>query len=128
MSVGIWITPALLAGLFLILWVTTRLERLVTPPDLAPEFGNGGQYSSTMLAGGLSRDLVWMHKLRITALVGYASYTETPNTAARSIRGPSFGGMVSIPLLGPVRLAYRGQYVKGPSKSNVTRYSVGLIF
>jgi hypothetical protein len=39
MSVGIWITPALLAGLFLIFWVTTWLERLVTPPDFAPEFG-----------------------------------------------------------------------------------------
>lgn len=95
---------------------------------LAPELGSGGQYRSTLLGGGLSRDLVWMHMLRVTALVGYASYTETPNAAARSIRGPSFGGMVSIPLLGPMRLAYRGQYVKGPSQSDVTRYSVGLIF
>lgn len=35
MSIGLWMTPALLAGLFAILWVTARLERLVVTPLFA---------------------------------------------------------------------------------------------
>ena len=37
MIVALWMTPALLAGLFAILWVTTRLERLVLAPLVAGE-------------------------------------------------------------------------------------------
>jgi hypothetical protein len=105
---------------------------------LAPEFGNGGGYRSTMLGGGLSRDLLSAHLLRVTALVGYTTYTQTPTAIAgasappgQSIRGPSLGGMASIPLLGPVRLAYRGQYVMGQLNGaavHITRYSAGLLF
>jgi hypothetical protein len=40
MIVGLWMTPAVLAGLFAILWVTTRLERLVVTPLVAGEFAH----------------------------------------------------------------------------------------
>ncbi|MDQ6615729.1 MAG: hypothetical protein M3083_13560 [Actinomycetota bacterium] len=32
MNIGLWITPAMLAGVCAVLWVTTRLERLVSAP------------------------------------------------------------------------------------------------
>jgi hypothetical protein len=37
MIVALWMTPALLAGLFAILWATTRLERLVVTALVAGE-------------------------------------------------------------------------------------------
>ena len=108
---------------------------------VAPEVGSGGNYRSTMLGGGLSADLLNLHLLRVTALGGYTTYTETPTPAdttapagpARSFRGPSVGGMVSVPLFGPLRLAYRGQYAMlkatgATTTFNVTRYSFGLMF
>ena len=104
----------------------------------APEYGQGGGYRSTMLGGGVSLDLINLHMLRVSALGGYTPYSETtmptdttvaPVTA--KLQGPSVGGMVSIPFIGPLRLAYRGQYVMAqvagvPTK--MTRHSVGLIF
>ena len=103
---------------------------------LAPEFGSGGGIRSQMLAGGLSRDLLNIHMLRATALAGYAINTETSTDSlaagapvVQNLRGPSVGGMASIPLLGPVRLAYRGQYVKGAvAGAAIIRHSVGLTF
>jgi hypothetical protein len=105
---------------------------------LAPELGSGGGYSSTLLGGGLSRDLLDVHLLRVTALAGYTTYsltptdtTGTPLPAALSLRGPSFGGMASIPLSGPVRLAYRGQYIMlqlNGTATHVIRHSVGVLF
>jgi hypothetical protein len=105
---------------------------------VAPELGNGGGYRSTMLGGGLSRDLLSVHLLRVTALAGYTTYAQTVTAVAgaappatQSLQGPSLGGMVSIPLLGPVRLAYRGQYVMGQlagTPVHITRYSAGLLF
>jgi len=38
MSVGIWIGPVVLAGLFALLWLATWLEGLVAPPGLEPEW------------------------------------------------------------------------------------------
>jgi hypothetical protein len=35
-SVGLWIAPAVLAGLALFLWFATRLERLVARPAFEP--------------------------------------------------------------------------------------------
>jgi hypothetical protein len=105
---------------------------------LAPEFGSGAGYRSTMLGGGLSRDLLSLHQFRLTALAGYTTYASTPTAAAsatapatQTLQGPSLGGMASIPLLGPVRLGYRGQYVILQSAgitAHVTRHSVGLLF
>jgi hypothetical protein len=103
---------------------------------LAPEFGNGGGYRSTMLGGGLSLDLLSLQPLRITALAGYATYDVTPTISGapapvmQSLRGASVGGMASIPFFGPVRLAYRGQYITGQVDgvtTHVTRYSAGLL-
>jgi hypothetical protein len=94
----------------------------------APSVGNGGAYKSTTLSGGLSRDLLWARELKITALVGYAKYTETSSIATQSAQGPSFGGLVSIPFIGPLRLGCRGEYIKATSVPVVSRYSVGLIF
>jgi hypothetical protein len=103
---------------------------------LAPEFGNGGGYRSTMLGGGLSLDLLSLNQIRITALAGYTTFDMTPtDTSAsapttQSLRGTSVGGMASIPLVGPVRLAYRGQYITGQVNGaavHVTRYSAGLL-
>jgi hypothetical protein len=105
---------------------------------LAPEYGSGGGYSSTLLGGGLSRDLLDLRLLRVTALAGYTTYALTPTdtigsplAAALSLRGPSFGGMASIPLSGPVRLAYRGQYIMlqpNGTAAHVIRHSVGVLF
>jgi hypothetical protein len=104
----------------------------------APEYGQGGGYRSTMLGGGVSLDLINLHMLRISALGGYTTYSETtmptdtavaPVTA--KIQGPSVGGMVSIPFIGPLRLAYRGQYVMAEVAgvpARMTRHSVGLVF
>jgi hypothetical protein len=104
----------------------------------APEYGQGGGYRSTMLGGGLSLDLVNLHLLRVTALGGYTTYAETtmptdttvaPVTA--KLQGPSVGGMASIPFFGPLRLAYRGQYVMAQVAgvpARMTRHYVGLVF
>jgi hypothetical protein len=104
----------------------------------APEYGQGGGYRSTMLGGGLSLDLINLHMLRVSALGGYTTYSETsmptdstvaPVTA--KLQGPSVGGMVSIPFIGPLRLAYRGQYVMAEVAgvpARMTRHSVGLVF
>jgi hypothetical protein len=104
----------------------------------APEYGQGGGYRSTMLGGGLSLDLISFHALRITALGGYTTYSETPvvtDPAAvpvtRTLQGPSAGGMVSIPFFGPLRLAYRGQYVMAQEAgipARMTRHYAGLVF
>lgn len=104
----------------------------------APEYGQGGGYRSTMVGGGLSLDLINVHLLRVSALGGYMNYTETtmptdstvaPVTA--KLQGPSVGGMVSVPFIGPLRLAYRGQYVMAKVAgipATMTRHSVGLVF
>ena len=104
----------------------------------APEYGQGGGFRSTMLGGGVSLDLIDLHMLRITALGGYATYAETTmptdSTVApvtSKLQGPSVGGMVSIPFFGPLRLAYRGQYVVAEVAgvpARMTRHSVGLVF
>ncbi len=36
MNVGLWIAPAVLAGLALFVWFASRLERLVAPPAFDP--------------------------------------------------------------------------------------------
>jgi hypothetical protein len=104
----------------------------------APEFGQGGGYRSTMLGGGMSLDLISFHMLRITALGGYTTYSETTMPAdttvapvTQKLQGPSVGGMASIPLFGPLRLAYRGQYVMaqvGGVPARMTRHYAGLVF
>lgn len=105
---------------------------------VAPEFGQGGGYRSTTLEGGLSLDVVSLHLLRVTALGGYMSYSESPLPAdstivpvTRSLRGTSVGGMVSIPFVGPLRLAYRGQYDTVRDAGipiSRTQHSVGFVF
>jgi hypothetical protein len=105
---------------------------------IAPEYGQGGGYRSTMLVGGLSLNLINLHMLRVTALGGYGNYSETTmptdSTTApvtRKLNIASAGGMVSIPFIGPVRLAYRGQYNMGTYlgvSTKMTRHSVGLVF
>jgi hypothetical protein len=83
----------------------------------APDMGQGGGFRSTSLDGGASLDLIGLHLLRVTALGGYLRYSETtmPEDSTvvpvtRSLEGYTMGGMVSIPFVGPLRLAYRGQY------------------
>ena len=105
---------------------------------VAPEFGQGGGYRSTTLEGGLSLDLLDLRLLRVTALGGYMSYSEAPLPTdstvvpiTRSLRGTSVGGMVSIPFVGPLRLAYRGQYDTVHDAGipiHRTRHSVGFVF
>ena len=104
----------------------------------APEMGQGGGYRSTMLGGGASIDLLDLRMLRVSALGGYTTYSQTPTAVdsttipvTRSVRGTSMGGMASIPLVGPLRIAYRGQYVTvrdAGVASNMVRHSVGLLF
>jgi hypothetical protein len=37
MSASLWVGPAVVSSLVAILWIATRLERLVVPPVLGPE-------------------------------------------------------------------------------------------
>jgi hypothetical protein len=101
----------------------------------APELGQGGGYKSTLWGGGLSRDLLNLHLLHATALGGYAQYSETPDgatpSATQTMCGYSVGGLVSLPIAGPLRLAYRGQYVTATvlgTQVHMTRHSFGLVF
>lgn len=101
----------------------------------APELGQGGGYKSTLWGGGLSRDLLDLHLLHATALGGYVQYSETPDgaapSAAQTISGYSVGGLVSLPIAGPLRLAYRGQYVTATvlgTQVHMTRHSFGVVF
>lgn len=101
----------------------------------APELGQGGGYKSTLWGGGLSRDLLNLHLLHATALGGYAQYSETPDgatpSATQTMSGYSVGGLVSLPIAGPLRLAYRGQYVTATvlgTQVHMTRHSFGLVF
>lgn len=101
----------------------------------APEIGQGGGYKSTLWGGGLSLDLIDLHLLHVTALGGYAQYSETPDGATPSttqtLSGYSVGGLASLPIAGPLRLAYRGQYVTATvagTQVHMTRHSFGLVF
>ena len=104
----------------------------------APEMGQGGGYRSRMLGGGVSLDLLDLRMLRLSALAGYTNYSQTPivtDTASTavtmSVNGTSVGGLASIPLVGPLRLAYRGQYVTVREQgvtANMVRHSVGFLF
>ena len=104
----------------------------------APEFGQGGGYRSTMMGGGASLDLLRLPMLHLTALGGLATYSETTSPAdttvapvTSTLKGTSVGGMASIPLFGPLRLGYRGQYfmVKDAGVStHMIRHYVGLVF
>jgi hypothetical protein len=104
----------------------------------APDMGQGGGFRSTSLDGGASLDLIRLHVLRVTALGGYLRYSETTvptdSTVApvtRSLQGYTMGGMVSLPFIGPLRLAYRGQYdtVRDAGVPvHRVKHSVGLLF
>jgi hypothetical protein len=104
----------------------------------APEMGQGGGFRSTSLDGGASLQLINLHLLRITALGGYLRHSETtvPEDSAvmpvtRSLEGYTMGGMVSVPFVGPLRLAYRGQYDTVRDAGipvHRVKHSVGLVF
>lgn len=103
----------------------------------APELGQGGGYRSSMLGGGASLDLLDLRMLRLSVLGGYTTYSQTPaavdsasTPVTRSVRGTSVGGLASIPLVGPLRVAYRGQYVTvrdAGVAEHMVRHSVGLL-
>ena len=103
----------------------------------APEMGQGGGYRSRMLGGGASLDLLDLRMLRLSVLAGYTNYSQTPTVTdststpvTMSVNGTSLGGLASIPLVGPLRLAYRGQYVTVREQgvtANMVRHSVGLL-
>jgi len=105
---------------------------------LAPEMGQGGGYRSRMLGGGASLDLLDLRMLRLSVLAGYTNYSQTPTVTdsattpiTMSVNGTSLGGLASIPLVGPLRLAYRGQYVTVREQgvtANMVRHSVGFLF
>ncbi len=105
---------------------------------LAPEMGQGGGYRSRMLGGGASLDLLDLRLLRLSVLAGYTNYSQTLTVTnstttpiTMSVNGTSLGGLASIPLVGPLRLAYRGQYVTVREQgvtANMVRHSVGLMF
>ena len=91
-----------------------------------------------MLGGGASLDLLDLRMLRVSALGGYTTYSQTPTAVdstttpvTRTVRGTAVGGLASIPLVGPLRIAYRGQYITvrdAGVASSMVRHSVGLLF
>jgi hypothetical protein len=91
-----------------------------------------------MLGGGASLDLLDLRMLRLSVLAGYTNYSQTPTVTdsattpiTMSVNGTSLGGLASIPLVGPLRLAYRGQYVTVREQgvtANMVRHSVGFLF
>jgi hypothetical protein len=105
---------------------------------VAPDMGQGGGFRSSSLDGGASLDLINLHLLRVTALGGYLRYSETtmPEDStvvpvSRSLEGYTMGGMVSIPFVGPLRLAYRGQYDTVRDAGipvHRVKHSVGFLF
>lgn len=58
MIVGLWMTPALLVGLFAMLWVTTWLEPLVASP--LPTGVGGMQARTAFLLAAASADSLGM--------------------------------------------------------------------
>jgi hypothetical protein len=103
----------------------------------SPEFGSGAGHRSTMLGGGVLRQILRSGPVHVTALAGAALYSELPDGAyaasfvSRSIRVGSVGGLISLPFVGPARLAYRGQYLRGlgaDSDFHKIRHAVGLQF
>jgi hypothetical protein len=104
---------------------------------VAPEFGSGAGHRSAMIGGGLLRQVLSTGPVHITALAGVTSYTEVPDSnyttlfASQSINAASVGGVVSLPFIGPARLAYRGQYLRGLGNYadfHKIRHAVGLQF
>jgi hypothetical protein len=103
----------------------------------APEFGAGAGHRSTMLGGGIMRDILRVGPVHATALAGMTTYSEEPDGyyaasfVSRSIRAASGGALVSLPLIGPARLAYRVQYLRGlgdQSTFTQLRHAAGLQF
>ena len=105
---------------------------------VAPEMGQGGGFRSTSLDGGASLDLIRLHMLRVSALGGYLRHSETtvPEDSTvvpvtRSLDGYTVGGMASIPFIGPLRLAYRGQYDTVRDAGipiHRVKHSVGIVY
>jgi hypothetical protein len=103
----------------------------------APEFGAGAGHRSTMLGGGIMRDLLRIGPVHVSALAGMTTYSEQPDGyyaasfVSRSIRAASGGALVSLPLIGPARLAYRAQYLRGLGNQSTftqVRHAAGLQF
>jgi hypothetical protein len=103
----------------------------------APEMGSGAGHRSTMLGGGIMRQLIDTRLLRISALAGATTYHEEPDGlyansfTSRTLTAGSVGGLASLPLIGPARLAYRFQFVRGfgdQADFHQRRHAVGLLF
>jgi hypothetical protein len=103
----------------------------------APEYGSGAGHRSTMLGGGLLRQILRSGPVHVSALAGVTLYTEVPDGdyaasfVSRSIRASSVGGLITLPFVGPARIAYRGQYLRGlgaDSDFHKIRHAVGLAF
>lgn len=103
----------------------------------APEFGNGADYQSIMLGGGVTVRLIAVGPLEARLMGGYTTYAvqstlkDASDEAKWDFAGPSAGGLVSLRLFNSVRLGYRGQYVFGlgdNSTAKFQRHAFGLIF
>jgi hypothetical protein len=103
----------------------------------APEYGSGAGHRSTMLGGGILRQILRTGPVRVAALAGATLYSEVPegpyaaSFVTRTIRAGSVGGIVSLPFVGPARIGYRGQYLRGlgaDSDFHKIRHAVGLFF
>ncbi|MFL5606691.1 MAG: hypothetical protein ACJ8AD_09615 [Gemmatimonadaceae bacterium] len=103
----------------------------------APEYGSGAGHRSTMLGGGLLRQILPFGPVHVAALAGVTIYAEAPegdysaSFVTRTIRAGSAGALISVPFVGPTRLAYRGQYLKGlgaDADFHKIRHAVGVQF
>jgi hypothetical protein len=103
----------------------------------APEMGSGAGHRSTMLGGGVMRQIIDLRFLRITALAGATTYSEEPDGlyaasfTSRSLKAGSVGGLASLSFIGPTRLAYRFQFIRGLADQadfHQRRHAVGLLF
>jgi hypothetical protein len=75
MIAGLWVAPVVLAGLVVILWITTLLERLVARPPFEPE-------------------------LKATPKAADAGFTDVADTVAQLVVGHPAGGRLGHSRLG----------------------------
>lgn len=76
-----------------------RLHRGAWSGMALGSYGTGGQYTSLLFGGALSRDLLTLGAADLGILAGYARYEETGYTdIRRDAMGPMLGAVATLPM------------------------------